>query len=57
MTITEKQTVPAGQASNIPHNTGVLSGMVRLASNGRIIATASSTPPPPKLTPQAKMTK
>ena len=57
MTITKQETFSAGQSPNIPHNTAVLSGMVRLASNGRIIATASSTPPPPKLTPQAKMTK
>ena len=56
MTETKQQTFSAGQSTSIPKNTGPISGVMRLASNGRVTATASSTPPPAKLTPQAKMT-
>ena len=56
MTETKQQTFSAGQSTSIPKNTGPISVVMRLASNGRVTATASSTPPPAKLTPQAKMT-
>jgi hypothetical protein len=56
MTESRHQTFSAGQNTNVPRNTNTFSAPIRLASNGRISVTASSSPPPPKMTPREKMT-
>ncbi len=50
-------TVRSGQASSIPASTRTQGSGVRLASNGRVSAKASSAPTQASLTPQARTTK